>query len=169
MSRRPVRAARVAVAVALAVALAACGGAGDEPSGSPEPGQDDLDEGTDEGTDEPADDPSSDDAELGVDEGIGNGRDDGPADTGDLGAELALARELLGEDAEAVVAERVTWSDGSLGCPEPDMMYTQALVEGYRIVLLTDEGEVAFHGASGEPPIRCDDPQEPLEDGVVDR
>jgi hypothetical protein len=162
MSRRPLRAA--SVAVTFAVLLAACGGTSDEPSGSPEPGQDTADEGADEG-----DDPSSDDAEIGVDEGIGNGRDDGPADTGDLGAEIALARELLGEDAEAIVAERVTWSDGSLGCPEPDVMYTQALVDGYRIVLLTEEGEVAFHGADGEPPIRCEDPQEPLEDGVVDR
>jgi hypothetical protein len=168
MSRRPLRTA--SVAVTLAVVLAACGGASDEPSGAPEPDQDPADQGTDQGEGDPSgDDPSSDDAEIGVDEGIGNGRDDGPADTGDLGAEIALARELLGEDAEAVVAERVTWSDGSLGCPEPDMLYTQALVEGYRIVLLTEEGEVAFHGADGEPPIRCDDPQEPLQDGVVDR
>ena len=29
--------------------------------------------------------------------------------------------------------EPVTWSDGSAGCPEPGMMYTQALVPGYRI------------------------------------
>ena len=29
--------------------------------------------------------------------------------------------------------EKVTWLDGSLGCPEPGLMYTQALVAGYRI------------------------------------
>ena len=34
-----------------------------------------------------------------------------------------------------VSAAAVTWSDGSAGCPEPGMMYTQALVPGYRIVL----------------------------------
>ncbi len=34
-----------------------------------------------------------------------------------------------------VRAQAVTWSDGSLGCPEPGMSYTQALVEGYWIVL----------------------------------
>jgi hypothetical protein len=28
-------------------------------------------------------------------------------------------------------AESVTWPDGSLGCPEPGMQYTQALVPGY--------------------------------------
>jgi hypothetical protein len=39
--------------------------------------------------------------------------------------------------AEIVVvhAEAVTWNDGSLGCPEPDMGYTQALVEGYQVIV----------------------------------
>jgi hypothetical protein len=32
-------------------------------------------------------------------------------------------------------AERVVWNDGSLGCPEPGMMYTQALVNGYWVVI----------------------------------
>ena len=34
-----------------------------------------------------------------------------------------------------VRAESVVWNDGSLGCPEPGMMYTQALVNGYWIVI----------------------------------
>ena len=34
-----------------------------------------------------------------------------------------------------VQAEPVVWSDGSLGCPEPGMHYTQALVDGYWIVI----------------------------------
>ena len=34
-----------------------------------------------------------------------------------------------------LVAESVEWPDGSLGCPEPGQMYTQALVNGYRIVI----------------------------------
>ncbi len=32
-------------------------------------------------------------------------------------------------------AEPVVWNDGSLGCPEPGMMYTQALVNGYWVVI----------------------------------
>lgn len=39
------------------------------------------------------------------------------------------------EAIEVVRAEAVTWNDGSLDCPEPDTMYTQALVEGYHVVL----------------------------------
>ena len=36
-------------------------------------------------------------------------------------------------ELEVLSAEAVTWSDGSLGCPQPGMMYTQALVPGFRI------------------------------------
>jgi hypothetical protein len=46
----------------------------------------------------------------------------------------ALAR--VGPDQVAIArAESVVWSDGSLGCPEPGMMYTQALVNGYWVVI----------------------------------
>ena len=36
---------------------------------------------------------------------------------------------------EVVRAESVLWSDGSLGCPQPGVFYTQALVAGYHIIL----------------------------------
>lgn len=42
-------------------------------------------------------------------------------------------------------AEKVTWSDGSLGCAEPGQMYTQALVPGYRITARTQEGQMRYH------------------------
>jgi hypothetical protein len=42
-------------------------------------------------------------------------------------------------------AEQVTWSDGSLGCPEPGMRYTQNLVAGYVIVVRTGAGEQTYH------------------------
>jgi len=66
------------------------------------------------------------------------------------------------DDLTVLSAEPVTWPDGSLGCPEPGGMYTQALVPGYRITVSTPDGEVAFHGADGEDPIRCDNPQPPV-------
>jgi hypothetical protein len=66
---------------------------------------------------------------------------------------------------ELVVAEPVVWADGSIGCPEPGMMYTQALVEGYRIVFEVDGAEIAYHGAGNQPPFRCDDPAEPAGGG----
>ena len=42
------------------------------------------------------------------------------------------------ENVVVVKAERVTWNDGSLGCPRPGMAYTQALVPGYWVVLEAD-------------------------------
>ena len=42
------------------------------------------------------------------------------------------------ENVVVVKAERVTWSDGSLGCPQPGMAYTQALVPGYWVVIDVD-------------------------------
>ena len=51
--------------------------------------------------------------------------------------------------------EEVTWNDGSLGCPQPDMMYTQALIDGY-LIQLEVEGQVYnYHGATGEDPFLC--------------
>lgn len=48
----------------------------------------------------------------------------------------ALARSGASRSSVAVsAAEQVEWSDGSLGCPAPDMMYTQAIVPGYHVVL----------------------------------
>lgn len=51
---------------------------------------------------------------------------------------LADAGERTGVAPDALVvtrAEAVTWNDGSLGCPEPGMFYTMALVDGYQIVV----------------------------------
>lgn len=59
-----------------------------------------------------------------------------PADL--LAAILADAADRSGLDAaeiEELRAESTTWPDGSLGCPEPGQVYTQALVDGYHIVL----------------------------------
>ena len=44
-------------------------------------------------------------------------------------------------------AEQVTWPDGSLGCPEPGMMYTQTLVDGYRVVIRAGDMTYDFRGS----------------------
>jgi len=50
-------------------------------------------------------------------------------------ADAARRIALAADSFELVGAERVTWRDGSLGCPQPGMSYTMALVPGYRIRL----------------------------------
>ena len=48
---------------------------------------------------------------------------------------------------EVVRAQAVTWNDGSLGCPSPGQMYTQALVSGYWIVVEIDEREYDYRAS----------------------
>jgi hypothetical protein len=36
---------------------------------------------------------------------------------------------------EVVTADATEWNDGSLGCPEPGMVYTQAIVSGWHVVV----------------------------------
>ena len=51
------------------------------------------------------------------------------------------------EDLVVESAEEVTFSDGSLGCPQPGMMYTQALVDGYRVVIRSGDKTYDFRGS----------------------
>ncbi len=49
-----------------------------------------------------------------------------------------LATDVPGADlatATVVTAEAVEWSDSSLGCPEPGMVYMQVITPGYHVVV----------------------------------
>lgn len=97
----------------------------------------------------------------------------GPDDTssvdfGDLPeadrAVVEAAMEDLAERMDADVADvslvtfqRLTWNDGSLGCPEPGMMYTQALVEGSLTVLELDDSEYSYHAGADDAPFLCEE------------
>ena len=68
-----------------------------------------------------------------------------------LGQILTNAAEHADVEVDAidvVRAEAVTWNDGSLGCPEPGMMYTQALVDGYHVVLDADGTELDYRATT---------------------
>jgi hypothetical protein len=63
--------------------------------------------------------------------------------TGEVPAEimadiLADAAARSGEEPDAIEVTQaafVVWNDGSLGCPEPGMSYTMALVDVYHVIL----------------------------------
>ena len=79
---------------------------------------------------------------------------------------IGLAEEETGVDRseiEVVLAEAVTWSDGSIGCPEEGMMYTQALVPGYRVILEVAGEELAFHAPESGEFFPCANPIAPAE------
>lgn len=54
-------------------------------------------------------------------------------------------------DITVALARQVTWNDGALGCPEPGVMYTQALVDGYQVVLIAGDEALDYRvdGAGG--------------------
>lgn len=69
-------------------------------------------------------------------------------------ADLA-ARGVTGEPA-VISSERVDFSDGSLGCPAPGMSYTQAIVEGYRVVVRADDRVFDYRFGNGDNPRLCE-------------
>jgi hypothetical protein len=70
-------------------------------------------------------------------------------------ADAARRGSVSSEVFETVSAERVTWSDGSLGCPQPDRMYTQALVPGYRVRLRGPAGMLDYHASQRGALVLC--------------
>jgi len=63
----------------------------------------------------------------------------------DLEKRLAVERQAI----QVLRAEEVVWNDGSLGCPVPGQFYTQALVNGYWVVLRVDSRDYDYR-ASGK-------------------
>lgn len=62
----------------------------------------------------------------------------------------AERRGVAPDEVSVVEYADVTWPDGSIGCPQPGMMYTQALLPGRRL-LLEVQGEVASYHSGGGP------------------
>jgi hypothetical protein len=50
----------------------------------------------------------------------------------------------------------VTWPDGSLGCPQPGMMYTQVQVDGLLIRFRVEGRIFEYHSGEGQPPFLCE-------------
>jgi hypothetical protein len=70
-------------------------------------------------------------------------------------ADLAKRESVEAQGVQVVQAERVTWRDGSFGCPRKDLMYTQALVPGWRIVLASGNRSFEYHSSLTGPPFVC--------------
>jgi pyruvate/2-oxoglutarate dehydrogenase complex dihydrolipoamide acyltransferase (E2) component len=152
---------------ALLLVLAACGGPADTVDLPSDPDDEDAMPDVPEEPDDPASEPEEepvtppdDDAEEPRRPTVDDERLAVPVELAiaDAAADLGIDEAAI----ELVSAAAVTWPDGAIGCPEPDAFYTQALVDGYRIVLEVDGEQLHYHGAWGDPPFRCDDPAEPL-------
>ncbi len=81
-------------------------------------------------------------------------------------ADLARQLNIVESTITVVRAERVTWRDGSLGCPQPGMGYNQALVPGSFIQLAVDGAIYNYHGGRNNRLRLCDSPFEVLPESL---
>jgi hypothetical protein len=81
--------------------------------------------------------PSTDPVEGGVPEAL----------LGEIVADAADRAGVAADELEVITAEAVTFNDGSLGCPEPGMAYTQALVDGYHVVVRGPFGDLDYRAS----------------------
>ncbi len=75
-----------------------------------------------------------------------------------LQAIRADAAKRRGLDAARLVVlpvEEVTWSDSSLGCPQANLVYTHALVPGWRIRIEAGAEVLSYHASRRGPWLLC--------------
>jgi hypothetical protein len=82
-------------------------------------------------------------------------------------ADAESRTDIPQEEFAVVRAEAVVWNDGSLGCPQPGMMYTQALVDGYWVVLEAGSEQYDYRADQGSYFLLCEQSL-PLKPGPPD-
>ncbi len=70
-------------------------------------------------------------------------------------AALAAVGLPEGSAVTVVRAEAVLWPDGSLGCPRPGVMYTQAEVPGYWVELDVADQHFDYRFGDLDIPVPC--------------
>lgn len=129
------------LAVALvAITLAGCASTGSPASSTPEPTS------SDERSMQPSPAPHAGDAPDGIPDEVW------AALVADLGQRLD--QPVI--DPAIVTAKAMTFNDGSLGCPKPGQAYTQALVDGYQIVVEVDGARYDYRSPGGDSVRLCE-------------
>jgi len=70
-------------------------------------------------------------------------------------SDLAKTRGIDPASIGVAEARNITWRSGAIGCPKPDMFYTQALVPGTLIVLQVGRKTFLYHARRDGQPFRC--------------
>lgn len=77
--------------------------------------------------------------------------------------DLAQRLSILASDITVVDAREVVWPDGSLGCPQPGMMYAQVLTPGYLVILKYEARDFEYHAGRDRSLTYCKNPIPPAE------
>jgi hypothetical protein len=82
-------------------------------------------------------------------------------------ADLASRSEIASNDIIVIRDQFIVWPDGSLGCPQPGVVYTQAPVNGYWVVLKVGGDEYDYRATENGYFFLCQpglfSPTDPLE------
>ncbi len=70
----------------------------------------------------------------------------------DLAGRLSIEVDQVG----LVEVKAIEWSDASLGCPQPGMMYAQVITPGYRIVLTAMGKSYEYHTDTRQKVVYCE-------------
>jgi hypothetical protein len=73
-----------------------------------------------------------------------------------LQADAAKRSSVTTDQLSIVSSEKVTWSDGALGCPQPGQMYTLSTVPGYRVSIRAGNQVLVYHAAESGAFIQCE-------------
>lgn len=71
-------------------------------------------------------------------------------------ADLAQRLGVSEEEVSVKSLETMQWSDSSLGCPQPGMMYAQVITPGYRLVLVVEGQVYEAHTDEGQHAVWCE-------------
>ena len=71
--------------------------------------------------------------------------------TNDLAKHLGVSDTAL----QVLSSQSVVFNDGSLGCPKPGEQYTQALVDGYQVVLTDGSRKYDYRADQNKRFFRC--------------
>ena len=69
--------------------------------------------------------------------------------------DLAKRLSVSTDQIDLIEVRSVTWPDGSLGCPQPGMMYTQMVVDGLLIRLRARGNIYEYHSGGSRAPFLC--------------
>ena len=66
------------------------------------------------------------------------------------------ARGVAGSELTLVEARKITWNNGALGCPQPGAQYTQALVDGWWILVKVGDTTYDYRFGDSSSPMLCE-------------
>lgn len=69
--------------------------------------------------------------------------------------DLVRRLNLSVSEISVISVEAVDWSDTSLGCPQPGMMYAQVITPGYRVVLEGEGRSYDYHTDTDSSVVLC--------------